>query len=103
MTNRLFELRIEDLLFGHREVSRKKVRKYMSKYVNGESIDAISVIYCVHTGKYHVSDGHHKTVAKHFLKKSSILAKISTCYLLNCDGVQTECEPFYNIRHMVLE
>ncbi len=102
MTDKLLELRIEDLLFAHREVRKNKVGKYVLKYQTDENVDPVSVIYCIHTGKYLVSDGHHRAVAKHFLKRSSILARIEPCYLYCCKGVETDC-PSYNICHIILE
>jgi hypothetical protein len=102
MTDQLLELRIEDLLMEHREVKKKKVGKYVMKYRNEEDVPSISVTYCVHTGKYHTDDGHHRMIAKHFLRKSSILAKIEPCYLFNCNGNEPDI-PCYNIRHVILE
>ena len=102
MTDQLLELRIEDLLMDHREVRKKKVGKYIMKYKNGEDVPPISVTYCVHTGKYHLNEGHHRMVTRHFLGKSSIHAKIEPCYLYQCKGNEPDC-PSYNIRHVILE
>lgn len=102
MADQLLELRIEDLLMGHREVRKKKVGRYIMKYKNKEYVKPIYVLYCVHTGKHHVYNGHHRMVAKHFFGKSSILAKIEPCYLYHCRGDESGmlC---YNIHHVILE
>ncbi|TKJ17007.1 hypothetical protein CEE44_00535 [Candidatus Woesearchaeota archaeon B3_Woes] len=101
MTDNLLELKIEDLLLDYPEVTQKKVRKYMVRYHQGEEVDPVSVSYCVHTGKYYLNDGTHRTVAKHLLGKSSILAKIEPCYP-HCIGFEPKWTP-YHIRHIILQ
>ena len=101
MTDKLLELRIEDLLLAHREVTQKKVGKYIMKYQQQEDVPPILVMYCVHTGKFHLHDGHHSVVAKHFLGKSSILAEIKPCYP-GCIGAESGYK-LHSIRHIILE
>ena len=98
MTESLLVLRLEELLFDHDEVARKKVGRYIMRFASGEHVDPISVTYCVHTGKYMVDNGHHRAVAAHFLKMTYILAKTEPCYIYNCKGLEPDIQ-FYHIRH----
>lgn len=94
-------IRIEDLLLCHREVTQKKVGRYAMMHKEGREVEPVTVTYCVHTGRYHLDDGHHKLVARHLLGYPSILAEVEPCYLYNCRGMeQTES---YSIRHRVIE
>lgn len=102
MTHNLLELRIEDLLLSHREVSKKTVGKYIMRYAQGEIVEPVTVTFCVHTGKYILDDGHHRIVAAYFLKKPSILAKIEPCYLYECEGNELNTGHFFNIRHVIM-
>jgi hypothetical protein len=58
------ELRIENLLFSHREVRKEKVGKCIMKFVQKENVAPIEVGF-FHMGKY-VLDEHHRVVAQHF-------------------------------------
>ena len=99
----LLEIRIEDLLLEHREVSKKRVRRCIAKINNGKPFKPVSVTYCAHDGKYHLDKGHHRAAALFFLRRSSVLAYAEPCYHYECAGYMPHCEPFYNIRHIIME
>lgn len=104
MSDMLLEVRIEDLLLIQREVQKKKVGRYIMRYKRGMDVEPVIVTYCVCTGKYELSDGHHRVVAAHLVGKSSVRAKIEPCYLFDCEGM--DCDPYWNywnIRHKILE
>ena len=94
------EIRIEDLQLEQREVNKKKVSRYKEKYEAGIEMEPISVSYCVHTGRYMINDGHHRTVASYLAGKTSIASRTEPCYIYNCSGVGSEWA-LYSIRHTI--
>ena len=101
MKKHLVELRIESLLLAHREVERETVEEYILKYTRGEEVPPVNAFYCVHTGNYELCDGHHRTVARHFLGKPTVVAFVEPCYLYECD--ENEDIKCYNVRHVTQE
>jgi hypothetical protein len=104
MKSPVVELRLEDLLLTQSEVRKNKVGRLVMKYFGGEKIEPVSVVYCVHTGKYMLDDGHHRAIAAHFLGRTTIPAESEPCFLYECPGgIPSDCPPFINIRYIRME
>jgi len=102
MSNQRYELNIDELVLEHVEVKKKTVKKYVMKYVKGDSVKPVQVTYCIHSGEYFLADGHHRVVASSFLGRKTVTAEIDFCYFFRCRGFREDF-PKYTVKDKKLE
>ena len=57
---------IETLVLAHTEVKKNKVGRYAIKLGEGSEGPNVSVSRCIHDGRDHLADGHHRTTSRYF-------------------------------------
>ena len=98
------EIPLNQLRLEHREVKKKKVRRYVGNFQNEEPIDPLVVIYCEETQAYYLANGHHRIFAAHLLGIESLLAEIDICPHRKIGGhTHHSLDKTFSVENMILE